>query len=258
MAGLAVPERGSILLIIRHEQSDQMDRTRLLRGRLSKLRRTKVTRDFMCSENQRIATNIGTVALGLTGMTALSVGLAVSAGHSDEEVDKVEFDIEGVHVEGWLWRCPFRENDEVEVVAEQSPAGVTCFAVRRVEDGLIAVYPHCTSGRRAYLKTVLKVCLSFLLPWIAVSAYLFFVKAPLLTLPQRFFYLGVAALIPALFLLFFAVSGYRKDRSFIALSEQIFATFGWEDVRSINLKKTSKGKRCPNDGPGYGLWIFRL
>ncbi|WP_322044138.1 putative type VI secretion system effector [Paraburkholderia sp. J67] len=246
-----------MMLTIRQEQSDQMERTRLLRGRISKLRRTKVTRDFMRTENQRIATDIGTVALGLSGMTALSVGLAVSAGHSEEEVDKVEFDIDGVHVEGWLWRCPFRENDEVEVVAEQTGAGVTCFAVRRVEDGLIAVYPHCTSGRQAYLKTVFKVCLSFLLPWIAVSAYLFFVKAQLLTLPQRFFYLGVAALIPALFLLFFAVSGYRKDRAFIALSEQIFATFGWENPPGINLKKTSKGKRRSTDGSGYGLWIFR-
>ncbi|WP_321884763.1 putative type VI secretion system effector [Paraburkholderia bannensis] len=235
-----------------------MERPKLVRGRISKLRRTKVTRDFMRCENQRVATDIGTVVLGLSGMTALSVGLAASARHSDEEVDKVEFDVGGVHVEGWLWRCPFRENDEVEVVAEQSSAGVTCFAVRRVEDGLIAIYPHCTSGQRAYLKTVVKVCLSFLLPWIAVSAYLFFVKAPLLTLPQRFFYLGVGALIPALFLLFFAVSGYRKDRPFIVLSEQIFATFGWKDAPGINLKKTSKGKRRPDDGPGFGLWIFRL
>jgi hypothetical protein len=236
---------------------EQTDRPALLRGRIENLKRTKVTRDFMRTENEKIATGAGTVALGLSGMTGLAVAMSTVAGSSQEEVDKVSFEIDGVQIEGWLWRFPFRENDEVEVVAEKSGVGVTCFAVRRVEDELVAVYPHCTSGRKAYLKTVVKVCATLLIGWMAAMSFLFFVKAPVLTVPQKFHFLGVTSLFPALFLLFFAVSAYRKDKSFIALSERIFETFGWADPTGINLKKTSKGRKRKGDGSGYGLWVFR-
>lgn len=236
---------------------EQTDRPTLLRGRIENLKRTKVTRDFMRTENEKIATGAGTIALGLSGMTGLAVAMSTAASSSQEEVDKVSFDVDGVHVEGWLWRFPFRENDEVEVVAEKSGVGVTCFAVRRLEDELVAVYPHCTSGRQAYLKTSVKICSTLLIIWVAVMSFLFFVKAPTLTLLQKFYFLGVTSLFPALVLLFFAVSAYRKDKAFIALSERIFETFRWADPTSINLKKTSKGKKRKGDGSGYGLWIFR-
>ncbi|WP_434115291.1 putative type VI secretion system effector [Paraburkholderia caffeinilytica] len=236
---------------------EQADRPALLRGRIVNLVRTKTTRDFMRTESEKIATSIGTVALGLSGMTALAVGVSTAAGNSAEEVDKVSFQIEGVRVEGWLWRFPFRESDEVEVVVEKSNVGVTCFAVRRLEDELVAVYPHCTSGRKAYVKKSVKICTALLGIWISVMACLFFMKAPELTLPQKFYFLGVTSAFPALFLLFFALSAYRKDKVFIAISERMFETFGWHDPARIDLKKTSKGKKKKSDGSGYGLWIFR-
>ncbi|SIO61463.1 Putative inner membrane protein [Burkholderia sp. GAS332] len=103
-------------------------------------------------------------------------------------------------------------------------------------------YPHCTSGREAYLKTSVKICSTLLIIWVPVMSFLFFVKAPTLTLLQKFYFLGVTSLFPALVLLFFAVSAYRKDKSFIALSERIFETFGWADPTSINLKKHRKAR----------------
>jgi hypothetical protein len=211
----------------------------------------------MHAESEKVATGIGTVALGLSGMTALAAGMATAAGNSVEEVDKVSFEIEDVQVEGLLWRFPFRENDEIEVVAEKSKLGVTCFAVRRLEDELVAVYPHCTSGRDAYVKKSLKICGTLLAIWFAVMAYLFFMKAPELTVPQKLYFLCATSVFPALFLLFFALSAYRKDKSFMAISERIFETFGWADPANIDLKKTSKGKKRKGDGSGYGLWIFR-
>src|ERR1700744_4879094 len=99
---------------------EQTDRPALLRGRIENLKRTKVKRDFMRTENKKIATGAGTVALGLSGMTGLAIAVSPVGGSSQEEVDKVSFEIDGVQIEGWLWRFPFRENDEVEVVAEKS------------------------------------------------------------------------------------------------------------------------------------------
>lgn len=236
---------------------EQTDRPILLRGRMVNLVRRKTTHDFMRAESEKVATGIGTVALGLSGMTALAVGMSTAAGNSVEEVDKVSFEIDDVQVDGLLWRFPFRENDEVEVVAEKSKLGVTCFAVRRLEDELVAVYPHCTSGRRAYVKKSVKICGSLLVIWIVVMTYLFFMKAPLLSVPQKFYFLGATTVFPGLFLLFFALTAYRKDKSFMAISERIFETFGWADPANIDLKKTSKGKKRKGDGSGYGLWIFR-
>jgi hypothetical protein len=89
----------------------------------------------MRTEADRAATGAGAVALGLSGMRGLATGVAISAGSTREEVDRVSFDVGDARVEGWLWRCPFRENDEVEVVAEPSANGMTCFAVRRDGDG---------------------------------------------------------------------------------------------------------------------------
>ncbi|WP_277398537.1 putative type VI secretion system effector [Burkholderia sp. Ac-20353] len=229
----------------------------LLRGRVQNLRRTKTTRDFMRTEADKVATGVGAVAIGLAGMTGLATAVAISAGNSNEEVDKVSFDIGDVHVDGWLWRCPFRENDEVEVVAEQSATGATCFAVRRVDDGLIAVYPHCTIGKRAYIGKSTRICLTILTLWAAAMAYAFFVKMPEQSLSYQLVFTGISVLFAALLLAFFAMSGYRKDRSFIAISERMFETFGWPDPATIDLKRTSKGKKREGDGPGYGLWIFR-
>ncbi|MDR0243991.1 MAG: hypothetical protein LBJ65_20540 [Burkholderia sp.] len=211
----------------------------------------------MRTEADNVATGAGAVALGLSGMTGLAMGIAISAGNSREEVDKVSFDVGDTHVEGWLWRCPFRENDEVEVVVEPSANGATCFAVRRVDDGLIAVYPHCTIGARAYVRKSTKICTSLVAIWTAVWAYLFFLKATGLTLAQKFIFVGFAAAVPAAILLFFALSAYRKDRSFIAISERIFGAFGWPAPEDIDLKRTSKGKKRDGDGAEYGLWIFR-
>ncbi|WP_175908708.1 MULTISPECIES: putative type VI secretion system effector [Burkholderia] len=236
---------------------NQIGRATLVRGRMQNLRRTKTTRDFMRTEADKVATGVGAVGIGLSGMTGLATGIAISAGSSNEEVDKVSFDVGDTHVEGWLWRCPFRENDEVEVVAEPAATGATCFAVRRVDDGLIAVYPHCTSGKRAYIRKSTKICLTILAFWAAGMAYAFFVAAPEQSMFDKFFYTGISVLFVALLLSFFAISAYRKDRPFIAISERMFETFGWADPAVIDLKRTSKGKKRDGDGPSYGLRIFR-
>ncbi|WP_318826172.1 putative type VI secretion system effector [Burkholderia thailandensis] len=91
-----------------------------------------------------------------------------SLAGTKEEADKVQFEINGKQVTGWLMWFPFQDGDEVEVVAEPLRNGTyRTFAVLRPSDRTISLYPHCSRGRWAFFGNAVKVFALFLLSWCA-------------------------------------------------------------------------------------------
>ncbi|WP_231754035.1 putative type VI secretion system effector [Burkholderia sp. MSMB2041] len=112
------------------------------------------------SDLERSAAGLTAVASALAGSGG-AVGLASLAG-TKEEADKVQFEIDGKQVAGWLMWSPFQNGDEVEVVAEPLRDGMyRAFAILRPSDRTIALYPHCSRGRWAFFKNAVKLFMLF-------------------------------------------------------------------------------------------------
>ncbi|MCS6465993.1 hypothetical protein NX865_18805, partial [Burkholderia thailandensis] len=127
----------------------------VLRGTVSNFSKERATGDFLLSDADRSAAGLTAVAAALVGSGG-AIGLASLAG-TKEEADKVEFELDGKRITGWLMWSPFNNGDEVEVVAELMRDGTyRAFAVLKPDDRIIALYPHCTRGRVAHYKNSLK------------------------------------------------------------------------------------------------------
>lgn len=127
----------------------------ILRGVVSNFSKERATGDFLLSDADRSAAGLTAVAAALAGSGG-AVGLASLAGIK-EEADKVQFELNGKKITGWLMWSPFKNGDEVEVVAELLRDGTyRSFAVLKPEDRTIALYPHCSRGRIAHYKNSLK------------------------------------------------------------------------------------------------------
>ncbi|WP_226377126.1 MULTISPECIES: putative type VI secretion system effector [Burkholderia] len=139
-----------------------MDTSRavVLRGVLENFHKERATGDFLLSDLERSAAGLTAVASALAGSGG-AVGLASLAG-TKEEADKVQFEIDGKQVAGWLMWSPFQNGDEVEVVAEPLRDGMyRAFAILRPSDRTIALYPHCSRGRWAFFKNAVKLFMLF-------------------------------------------------------------------------------------------------
>ncbi|WWL68376.1 putative type VI secretion system effector [Burkholderia pseudomallei] len=85
-----------------------------------------------------------------------------------EEADRVQFEIDGKKITGWLMWFPFQDGDEVEVVAEPLRDGTyRTFAVLRPSDRTISLYPHCSRGDGLSLGMLQKFLHCFLFLWCA-------------------------------------------------------------------------------------------
>lgn len=232
----------------------------LLRGAISGLEQSRRSHDFVLTEIQRQQIGVTAVAATVMSMGATGIGLIGMAGNAEEEADWVEFELDGKQMKGWLWMMPMRNGDNVEVVAEQTGNNhYVAYAIKRDGDGLLAVYPHATAGRKVhYLKSV-KVWM-----WCSFLNYLFL---PLFLVMQRGFgalldrnmqfglLVGLAFWIPVSALIAFRVS--RKFMGFVRIAEAIFNTFGWPDIENIDLRKTSRENRRENKLLEFGNLYFR-
>lgn len=73
------------------------------------------------------------------------------------------------------------------------------------------------------------------------------------------FFLG-GSLFSAAFLAFFGLMTFsltRKWLPFVRVAEQVFTAFGWPNPGSIDLVKSSKAQRRPDDPAEYGTFWFR-
>lgn len=96
------------------------------------------------------------VAAGLAGLGGIATGLSGMAMDTTEEADLLEFDLDGKAVRAWVWVSVFNEGDEVEVVADQLGDVWQGYGIRRINDQIVALHPHCSRGRYAHYKASAK------------------------------------------------------------------------------------------------------
>jgi hypothetical protein len=232
----------------------------LLRGVISGLERSRRSHDFVLTEIQHQQIEVAAIAASVMGMGATGIGLIGMAGNAEEEADWVEFELNGKQMQGWLWMMPIHNGANVEVVAELLENNrYVVYAVKHDGDGLLAVYPHATSGRKVHYRKSVKAWI-----WCASLAYfilpLFLVmqrglKALLDENMQIGLLIGFAFCVPVSAVIAFRVS--QKLMGFVRIAEAIFKTFGWSDVENIDLRKTSRTNRSGDKDPSFGNLYFR-
>ncbi|MBU9132007.1 hypothetical protein KTD17_03240 [Burkholderia multivorans] len=238
--------------------SDQQYAVQVLRGTISQLKCRRRHQDFVLNEAQHAYIQATAAGAALAGMGASAIGLIQSSANSEEEADWVEFELDGKHIEGWLWKMPMTNGDEVEVVVERRPRDrYFAYSVRRVRDDMVAVYPHATRGRSALYQWLMKIMLCLFIPIFGLLCILLFRDVDGIERATLVIFLGVtgAAALVIFWVLFHRA--YLKMKHFARLAEVIFACYGWSDVRRINLVRSSKQMKPETRDLEYGIHYFR-
>lgn len=232
----------------------------IIRGKIEKLKITRLEADFVFTDVDRAGIGGTAILAGLTGLGGAAIGLASS--ETREAADATEFDIGVQHISGWLWRCPFNEGDEVEVVGEYIGDNFETYAVTRPCDRLIALHPHCMRGTNAHKQNGIKQwrddCIyksSFFFLFLIVVD--FFTEDYSISLD---FIIFVGALILISFPLFFAYLNWRltsRWMKFARLCDRIFESLGWENPKEVDLPARSKAQRKKGETWEMGAFYHR-
>ncbi|AKM03760.1 putative type VI secretion system effector [Burkholderia pyrrocinia] len=228
----------------------------LLRGTISKLRCRRRQQDFVLSEAHHAYIQATAAGAALAGMGAYAIGLIQSSANSEEEAGWVEFELDGKQIEGWLWKMPMKEGDEVEIVAEPRPRDhYFAYSIRRVNDDVVAVYPHATRGRSALYRWLMKIMLGTVVILNAVGSLLTFTDTGMDRVTLMTVMVGAWAFSLLIFWVLFH-RAYLKMKRFARLAEIIFSCYGWSDVRGINLVRSSKQMKPEKRDLEYGIHYF--
>ncbi|MCO8645541.1 hypothetical protein KGP93_19760 [Burkholderia multivorans] len=238
----------------------QSSPTQLLRGRIRNLRCTRQSQEFLFTGADRTAMGVTAVAAGLAGLGGVAVGLASSADDTAEDADLLEFELDGKSIRAWVWISVFKEGDEVEIVAEQFGQIWHAFGIRRVNDRIVALHPHCSRGRYAHYKATVRwwllIYLSLMLIMIILGAITITLKGADNWIGIFYMYAGGGAMTAAIFgVIAFNIS--RRFMGFVRLAEGIFSGFGWKNVKNIDLPVITKKSKKPGDPGALGILYFR-
>lgn len=232
--------------------------TKVLRGKITNLRIRRRKQDFILSEAQHAYMEATATGAAVAGMGASAIGLLQMSANSQEEADWVEFEIDGNSVEGWLWKMPMSEGEIVEVVAEPKFDGrFFAYSIRRADDGIIAVYPHATSGTTALYRRIMKYMLIAAVLCNGVVSAMMAGSNEGVDRGTNFMIMSGAWVFSFLVFWILFHRAYLKMAHFAKLAEVIFSSYGWSDVRKIDLARASKGKNPMNIDPGeFGVHYF--
>ncbi|MBU9161747.1 putative type VI secretion system effector [Burkholderia multivorans] len=238
----------------------QSSPTQLLRGHIRNLRCTRQSHEFLFTDADRTAMGVTAVAAGLAGLGGVAVGLASSADDTAEDADLLEFELDGKSIRAWVWISVFKEGDEVEIVAEQFGQIWHAFGIRRVNDRIVALHPHCSRGRYAHYKATVRWWLLIYLSLMLIMIILGGITIPLKGADNWIgifcMYAGGGAMTAAIFgVIAFNVS--RRFMGFVRLAEGIFSGFGWKNVGNIDLPAITKKSKKPGDPDALGILYFR-
>ncbi|TPQ32312.1 hypothetical protein C2U71_30295 [Burkholderia ubonensis] len=230
----------------------------VLRGTITQLKCRRRQQDFVLSEAQHAYIQATAVGAAFAGMGASALGLIQSSANSEEEADWAEFELDGKQIEGWFWKVPMRDGDEVEIVAEPRPRDrYFAYSIRRVRDDTVAVYPHATRGRTALYRWLMKIMLWFFVPIYALMCFMLSRDADGIDRATLTMILAGAGAFSLLIFWILFHRAYLKMRHFAKLAEVIFACYGWSDVRGISLVRSSKQMRPEHRDLDYGIHYFR-
>ena len=239
----------------------QQSNTQVISGTIRNLSVENITAEVFFRQGDRegmAATGALAAAMGLSGMAAGMV--AMSAEETREPVTKVGFDLDGKTVEALLWNWPFKEGDQVQVVAERLADTFIGFAVLDPKEKIIVLYPHVSAGTIAHWKGVIKIsAMSCAVTTIILLSLIFMADFSIAEGSVKVFFKVIGMGFSAGIVLY-SWLGYRIGRRFILftkMADKIFMTLGWKNVNNINLRKITKSKRKPSDPPAMGDSYFR-
>lgn len=227
-----------------------------LTGRISSYNCVRESASFVLSPTDQKTMGAIAVAASLAGLSGSAIAVASNAASVEEEADYVQFQLDDHSLKGWVWRSPFENGDEVEVVAEWADDHYELFGIFRPRDGIISLYPHCSRGRWRHIRNALVLWL-----WLGVFgmnillALLTYIVADAEGLTETSFFLSCAALSTFFAAMFASLA--HKWMPFVRLAEKIFATLGWANARNIDLVRSSKAKRLTTDTGEFGTFYFR-
>lgn len=230
-----------------------------LTGTIQNYKATRTEASFVFTQSDRNSMGVVAIAAGIAGLSGPAIATAAHAASTEEEADYLEFELDGELVKGWVWRSPFKEGDVVGVAAEWRDGHYEVAGISRPLDRTIALYPHCSRGRSKHVKNAVKW-------WFLGATFmnlLIFLFAVLTTSAGRsvlhgFLEVGVYMMLGVY--VFFGLMTFslaRKWMPFVHLSEKVFTTLGWSNPGNIDLAKSSKAQRKPEDPGEFGTFYFR-
>lgn len=233
----------------------------VLRGKISGYRSQRGAANFFFTQADRRALGMAAVGAALIGAAGPAMSTAIAASDMEEEADQVEFMIDGKQVSGWVWRSPFADGDEVEVVSEWDGEHYSAIAINRPLDRMIAMYPHLAKGRWAHVLNALKwwfwgmsiFTVAFtLLVWVVWAA-----DGSSMFSEKVIWGYSIALLSLYALMLLPAIHMTLKYMRFVRAAEKVFKVLGWKNVGFIDLNKSSKARRQGDEAPEYGTYYFR-
>ncbi|MBB3258955.1 hypothetical protein F4827_003824 [Paraburkholderia bannensis] len=233
----------------------------LLRGHVTGLTKRRASYETVFTEADKRNMERTVLVAALAGLNDIALNLSNSAQFTDTLADFVTFDLNGEEVRAWIWLSVLENGDEVEVVAERAESGWIGYAIKRCEDGVLSVHPHCERGSRAFLKFFLKRSVVF---WSACALAMTILILTSLShdtlLERKTLIIQVFATVWCVTeatAIFIAFRICRKFKRQLQMANKIFETFGWKNPPDVDLPKASKRLRQPEDTWRMGKLIFR-
>ncbi len=234
-----------------------------LSGKIENYKRTKGDANFMLTEADQAGVGVVAIAAGLAGLSGQAISTAAGAGDALESAHFIECTIDGTPVAGWVWRSPFKEGDEVEAAAYWDGKDFVLQGMHRKSDGIIALYPHCSRGRRSHGKNAMKwwmiVFIITFCIYCSIPGFSLINKPPSDDefLRAVLIVFGGGAVSCASFFGLMIYSMSRKWLPMVYAAESVFRALGWPNPENIDLVKSSKQLKRGGEADEYGIMYFR-
>ncbi|KMN32163.1 hypothetical protein VI26_17160 [Chromobacterium sp. LK1] len=230
-----------------------------LSGKISHYKRTREMANFFFTDRDRNIMGLSAIAGALAGAAGMAASTARDATNLREQADYVEMMINGQPAKGWVWFSPFQDGDEVELIGTQQDGYFEIIAIARPKDRVVALYPHCSRGKKAHIKNIIKWWLG------SMTIYMFLIFPLLIMLfylisgeKDSYFFLDINYLYicAGMYILsgaFSFING-KKFMMFVHAATQVFITLDLQNPDEVNLPKLTKRK--PGDPGVFGVMYF--
>ena len=226
---------------------------------LSDLRVERGHASFVFTPTDQTGMGMVAVAAATLGQAGAASGLLVQSSDLEEAAYRVSFTLDGKPASGWLWFAPFRNGDEVDVVARWQGDHYEVMAMARPSDRTVALYPHLSRGRKAHWKAVWKIWFWGMTIFGGGAAFLGVFITSIINKEFEIDFLYVMSVVLLGGYIFFVLPALQigsQRMKFVKVAERAFRALGWKDVENINLVKSSKPRRS-DDPPELGTFYFR-
>jgi len=228
-------------------------------GVVENLRIVRIKQNILYGPQMEKAAGVSAVVFALAGMAGAAVQTSMNSDGGADDVDMYSFEIAETRYAGCTRGLSLKNGDEVEVAYEVRSQGNEALAVRRPATRSIWLYPYMSRGSRAATVSGLvlwgkaSLGMGLLMTLIANAANFVIGKSwitmeELLTIFVSMFFLlaiGTSWMLPRLF---------RFSRA----ADEVFAAFGFDNPKWVDLQKTTKAYLKANKIPWSIKNMFEL